>query len=74
MDGLPETGPVGMGWYCDFATYDDERWYLIALRSNRKCDGICSNLMGWYAVRRSTGAIHDWDMAAYKVGSTLADK
>jgi hypothetical protein len=78
---LPETGLVGgPGWFCDFASDGDKDWYLIALRSDRKVDGIlcnginCSNLVGWYAVNRRTGAIHDWDMGEYKVGAALANE
>lgn len=74
LDSLPETGPVGMGWFCDFANFQDKRdeqWFLIALRSNRVCDGICSNLMGWYAVDRHNGSIHDADMGKFAVGAEV---
>jgi len=70
-NAIPEAGPPGMDWFCEFAPYEDKRWLLVALRSNRKCDGICSNLMGWYAVERSTGSIHDWNMGEYEVGAAL---
>jgi len=71
---LPETGPPGMGWFCDFSGFRDsrdERWFLIALRSNRPCDGICSNLMGWYAVERTTGSLHDFDMGENEIGREI---
>jgi hypothetical protein len=68
LDGIPESGPVGMGWFCDFSTYQEGTTYVIALRSNRKCDGPCSNLMGWYAVDWADGSIHDFDVADMKVG------
>jgi hypothetical protein len=78
---LSETGLVGgPRWFCDFASYDDKHWFLIALRSDRKVDGLpcnginCSNLVGWYAVNRHTGAIHDWDMGEFKVGAALANE
>ena len=60
-----------MGWFCDFSPFGDPRddkWFLIALRSNRKCDGVCSTLMGWFAVDRRTGAIHSFDMAEFEIG------
>jgi len=74
LDSLPESGPVGMGWYCDFATFEDKRWFVIALRSNRQCEGICSNLMGWFAIDRRTGSVHDFDVANLEVGTELRDK
>jgi hypothetical protein len=71
LDGIPESGPVGVGWFCDFSRYQGNTIYVIALRSNRKCDGPCSNLMGWYAVSRTNGSIHDFDVAEMKVGATI---
>ncbi len=71
---LPESGPVGMGWFCDFGSFDDARddqWFLIALRSNQKCDGICSNLMGWFAIDRRDGTIHSCDMGEFEVGPPI---
>ena len=68
---IPEGGPIGMGWFCDFSTLEDKHWYVIALRSNRQCEGICSNLMGWYAVNRVSGSIHQYDVAELKVGSKI---
>lgn len=72
VDDLPVSGPVGVGWFCDFSTLGRNRWYVVALRSHRACDGKCSNLMGWYAVSRQTGAVHNYDIAELKVGSELA--
>jgi len=71
LDGIPKSGPVGMGWFCDFSTYREGTAYVIALRSNRKCDGACSNLMGWYAVDWTDGSIHDFDVADMKVGAIV---
>jgi hypothetical protein len=72
-DGIPETGPINMGWYCDFSPLSDTHWYVIALRSNRRCDGIFSNLMGWYAVNRSSGSVNEYDVADLEVGAALGD-
>lgn len=74
---LPETGPVGIGWFCEFVGFDDRRdetWFLIALRSNRQCDGICSNLMGWYAVKRANAALHEFDMGKSEIGREITDQ
>lgn len=60
-DNLPEAGPPGVGWFCDFAPSKDPGLYVIALRSGRPLP--YSNLMGWYAVARATGTIFRWDVA-----------
>jgi hypothetical protein len=71
VDGIPENGPIGVGWFCDFSRLSDRQWFVVALRSNRQCEGICSNLMGWYAVNRGTGAVHQYDAADLRVGAKL---
>jgi hypothetical protein len=68
---LDGSGPVGLGWFCDFSTAQSDTAYIIALRSNRKCDGVCSNLMGWYAVDWADGSVYDFDVADMKVGASL---
>jgi len=70
LERIPESGPVGLGWYCEFATPVGTS-YVIALPSNRKCDGICSDLMGWYAVDWRNGAVHDFDVANMEVGALV---
>lgn len=71
LDSLPETGPPGAGWYCDFSSLSGNRWFVVALRSNRSCGGDCSNLMGWYAINRRSGEIHSYDITKLRVGPTL---
>ena len=71
LENLPEGGPAEGGWFCDFSTSRDNQWYVIALRSNRHCEGICSNLMGWYAVNRSSGSVHQYDVAELRVGAEV---
>jgi hypothetical protein len=71
LDGIPESGPVGLGWFCDFSTDHADTSYVIALRSNRKCDSPCSTLMGWYAVDWIDGSVHDFDVAEMKIGASL---
>jgi len=71
IEGLPSTGPSGIGWYCEFSKWGNETWYVIALRLHRQCEGICSNLMGWFAVNRLTAVIHEYDVAELRVGKLL---
>jgi hypothetical protein len=70
-DSLPVTGPPGTGWFCDFTTGNSKSWYVVALRSGQKCAGICSNLMGWYAVSSRTGTVREWDVGENKLGGPL---
>jgi hypothetical protein len=66
---IPRTGPAELGWKCEVSALDAD-WYLVALRSGRKCAdwSECSNLMGWYAVNRSNRKVHLFDMGQYKPG------
>lgn len=61
-------------WFCDI-TEDKEHghpeWWVIGLRSFRQCDGICSNLRGWFAVNRSSGEVREWDVGAGKLGGPI---
>ena len=71
LESLPESGPPGGGWFCDFSSLSGNRWFVVALRSNRSCGGDCSNLLGWYAVNRRNGEIHSYDIAKLRVGLPL---
>jgi hypothetical protein len=71
LEGIPQSGPTGLGWYCDFSTIQAQASYVIALRSNRTCDGACSDLMGWYAVDWTDGSVHDFDLANMEVGALV---
>jgi hypothetical protein len=71
LDSLPANGPPGAGWFCDFSSLSGNRWFVVALRSNRACGGDCSNLMGWYAIRRRNGEIHSYDIVKLRVGLRL---
>jgi hypothetical protein len=61
---LPVTGPPNLGWWCEFASGWNPELYVIALRSGRKCPEICSNLMGWYAIRKANGEVGEFDLDA----------
>jgi hypothetical protein len=76
FDQLPESAPLDAGWFCDFpdlhdTDHDDPDFYVIWLRSNRTCPGFCSNIVGVYAVRKSTGEVHDYDVGNLTVVAPL---
>jgi hypothetical protein len=61
-------------WSCDITTDDDKshpEWWVIGLRSFRQCDGICSNLRGWFAVNRVTGEVREWDVGEFTIGGPV---
>lgn len=58
-DGLPASGPPGLGWFCDITPARDSRLFIVALRSTKPTP--YSNLMGWYAVDRISGELFKWD-------------
>lgn len=58
-DGVP-AAQIQKTWFCDPTPWDEHPgWMLIGLRSYRQCEGICSNLRGWFYVKRSTGEIRE---------------
>ncbi|WP_168045995.1 hypothetical protein [Brevundimonas alba] len=56
--------------FCDHIpeTESPRGYYVMALHSNRECEGICSTNMGWFAVQKSTGDVLDWDVAEWRPG------
>jgi hypothetical protein len=46
-------------------------FYVLALHSTRKCDGICSTHMGWFAVHKASGRVYEWDINEDKLGSLV---
>jgi hypothetical protein len=49
-------------YYCD-SLGDVSDYYLLGLRYRlAKDENVGSNLIGWFAVRRSDGAVLDWDI------------
>ena len=65
--------PVSVVAFCDVAVSDRESkdYYVLALHSARKCEGICSTHMGWYAVEKATGQVFEWDMVEDKLGQPV---
>ena len=59
--------------YCDTIGSADspKRFYVVALHSNRRCDGICSTNMGWFAIQKTTGRVFEWDVADMKLGRLI---
>ena len=49
-------------YYCD-SIGDNSGYYLLGLRYRvTEDDLVGSNLLGWFAVRRSDGVVLDWDV------------
>ena len=65
--------PVSAIAFCDMALSEEwpKRYYVLALHSTRKCDGICSTLMGWFAVEKRTGRVFEWDINEDKTGKLV---
>jgi hypothetical protein len=51
------------GWTCDVAYLDHPTFYIMRLNSGIRRPYPSSNLLGWYAVRKSTGQVVYWNMA-----------
>jgi len=66
--------PVSLVASCDPIGQRDspKGFYVLALHSNRQCDGICSSNMGWFAVEKATGRVFEWDVAEMKLGRPLS--
>lgn len=58
---------------CDLIVEDaqPEGLYVLALHSNRKCEGICSTNIGWFAIQKATGRVFEWDVADWKLGRPI---
>jgi hypothetical protein len=59
--------------FCDPVGAADSptHFYVLALHSNRHCEGICSTNMGWFAVEKKTGRVFEWDVAEMKLGQPV---
>jgi hypothetical protein len=67
-----ESTPGAMPW-CDTTSNSKSPYAVMGLHSDRRCDYICSSLVGWYAVERKTGKIFAWDINEDVVGALLWD-
>ena len=68
--------PVSAISACDIipAARSPHGYYVLALHSTRKCEGICSTNMGWFAVQQSTGRMFDWDIAEWRLGGPFKSR
>jgi hypothetical protein len=67
------TGPAKR-WFCDVADFGIPDLYVIGLHSGSPCAAgldSCSNLVDWFAVRRSTAEVYYWDVANLELGKPL---
>ncbi|WP_420469889.1 hypothetical protein [Brevundimonas sp. FT23042] len=72
LRGLP-TSHVAQ---CDHISDDnaDADHYVMALRAYCTTEAVCgSTLMGWFAVRKTTGEVFEWDVGDWKVGPPLGN-
>jgi hypothetical protein len=68
--------PDGVIAFCDSIPADSSpaEFYVMALHSNRICEGICSTNMGWYAIHKATGRVYEWDVGEWKLGPPLRQR
>jgi hypothetical protein len=59
---LPATGPPNLGWWCDFTSGWSDDLYVLGLRSGGMQSEHPTQLMGWYAVRKKTGEVGEFDI------------
>lgn len=59
-DNIPEA--EGLGGY-----------YVLALLAHCREEVCGSTNMGWFAVKKTTGEVFEWDIADWKVGRPIAD-
>mgnify|MGYP000905521450 FL=1 len=59
---------------CDFIpTTDSPRgFYVLSLQSTRQCEGICSTLLGWFAVELQSGRVFNWNVGQWELGAELS--
>jgi len=65
--------PVSVVAFCETIGPADspKGFYVLALHSNRRCHGLCSTNMGWFAVEKRTGRVFEWDVADMKLGKPI---
>lgn len=66
--------PESRAAFCDPIAAADglQGYYVMALHSDRECEGICSTNMGWFAVQQSTGDVFEWNVADWELGQEIA--
>lgn len=48
--------------------------YVLNLQSTRQCEGICSTLLGWFAVERKSGRVFDWKVGEWELGPEVRSR
>lgn len=44
---------------------------VLALHSDRVCEGICSTNLGWFAIEMATGRVFEWDVGDWRLGPSV---
>jgi hypothetical protein len=62
--------------FCDHIKAADgpPGYFVLALHSTRRCEGICSTNMGWFAVQRSTGRVFEWQTGEGELGPEVSPR
>ena len=61
------------GWYV-FALHAHHRWYdSESTTKDADTDDKGYYLVGWFAVNKSTGSVHDFDITEKKVGALFKE-
>lgn len=61
---------------CDHASHDADSagYYVMALRAYCHEELCGSTNMGWFAVRKTTGEVLEWDVGNWRVGPPLSKR
>ena len=57
--------------FCDFSMDPPAGFYVLALHSTRRCEGICSTNLGWFAIERSSGRVFEWNVWEWELGAEV---
>jgi hypothetical protein len=49
-------------------------YYVLALRGRCREQVCGSTLVGWYAVRKRTGCVFEWNVAEWKLGPPIGGR
>ncbi len=68
--------PVSAIRSCDTISAADspEGYYVLALHGFCREEICGSTLLGWFAVRKSTGRVFEWDVADWRLGSPISQR
>lgn len=46
-------------------------FYVLTLRSTRRCESICSTWLGSFAVEKLRGRVFDWNVSEWELGAEV---